>query len=279
MILRKLARCYRRLVFALGDIRWRGWRYFPPVTFRELPPRIKGDEIAKALELARPCDVVVLRHEGMLPNRVLGGAMVHAALCVGRDRVVEAVSDDEGGVVERHLIDTLQADYACILRPQAVGFSFHDIADVIERARSIVGFKYDVFFDFNTEEEYKLIQKDYAKAKRGKVRFACTEVPLYCFNDYRTTLDLYRVPNNKFLARLLRAIGLPIGEHLLTADMYFVAHFELVWASSACTPEWFSRMGCGEKVLAAVSNYWYKADCHRRGMADATSHGEDKQSG
>lgn len=249
---------YKFLVFKAGDTRWLGWRNFPFVaTWDVCKPEIKGEEVQTALRRARKGDVLVLRHDGFVSNFGIGGAMIHAALCIGEDHVIEALSDDEGGVVKTHLSDCLQADKAMLLRP--INLCDITVNQAVATAHSILGFKYDIFFDFNTEEERESIRNDHIAAKAGTVKFCCTEIPHYCYLDSVQSLDLYRTRNSGLVTKLLTFMGLAMGDTLITADMYLEANFEVVWASKGCTPEWFSSKKCCEETLARVTDYWKKS--------------------
>jgi hypothetical protein len=249
-----VANAYRWIIFKTGDIRWLGWRAFPfVITWDPKSPEIKGDEVAEAIKIAQPGDVLVVRHDGYLSNRGIGGAMVHAALCVGGDYVVEAVSDDEGGVRRAHLIDVLQSDKAVLLRPKYL--SKEQLLDALLDIHAIVGCKYDVYFQFNSEEERLLFKADPEGSKK-KAKFCCTEIPHFTYIEHVDKLQIYRETNPKFLAKVLRFFGLPVGEKLITADMYIEAEFEVVWASKGCTVNWFERMGASEKLVNRMGSYW-----------------------
>lgn len=246
---------WRFLVFKIGDTRWLGWKNFPAIVTWDAnctDPKINGYEVADAAAQLRPGDIIILRHENFLSNIGIGGAMIHAALYVGNNEVIEALSDDQGGVVKRHVFDTLRADKALVLRPDLDAFK---IVEAVGAARTLEGFLYDIYFDFNTEEEQKLIARDAEKAKAGAVRFCCTEIPHYCYLDHVEELQLYRTANRTLSTRLLNLVGLGIGGALITADMYVEANFKIVWASAGCTEAWFRARGCSEKFLARFKSF------------------------
>ncbi len=247
---------FRWLIFKVGDTRWTGWEYFPfVVEWDAYRAKIDQYEVHEAMKIIRPGDVIVLRHNGFLSNIGIGGAMIHAAICIGDDEVVEALSDDEGGVCRRHVADTLHADMAMILRPAIDAFA---IADAIGAAKSIVGYKYDVLFDFSSETERDYIRKNPDLAKAGGVKFCCTEVPHFCYLDSLEKLNLYRIRQCSFFQKILSWVGLHTGNQIVNADMYCEANFSLVWASKLCTPETFYKMGCSEKFIYRVKAYWEK---------------------
>ena len=250
-----IANAYRWTIFKTGDIRWLGWHAFPfIITWDPVSPAVKGDEVEAALKHAQPGDVLLVRHDGYLSNKGIGGCMVHAAICVGGDYIIEAVSDDEGGVRRAHLIDALQADKAMLLRPKYL--SKDKIFEALSNIHEIVGCKYDIYFEFNSEEERLLFEADPA-ISRGIVKFCCTEVPHFVYIKHIDVLQLYRKANPKFMAKVLRFLGLPVGDKLITADMYIEAEFNIVWASKGCTAKWFEGMGAGEKLVQRVKSYCF----------------------
>jgi hypothetical protein len=242
---------YRWLLFKGGDLRWLGWRGFPFVaTWDPHRPEVTGYELAQALRVAVPGDIVLLRHEGFLSNLGIGGAMVHAALCIGDDEVVEAVSDDEGGVVKRHLLDCLHdADKAMLIRPD---LSFDAVARAIEIARKLVGFHYDVFFDFWRCDFFANVVIQNPQNAKDIVRFCCTAIPYFCYRDERAHLGLYRERNQTWTTWLLSLLGLRVGDKVVRADAYITTNSEIVWASAGATSKWFEQRGAEERVYVTV---------------------------
>jgi hypothetical protein len=219
---------FRWVVFKTGDLRWIGWKHFPFIaTWDAYSCKIDQYEIHEAMKIARAGDVIILRHDGYASNLGIGGTFMHAALCVGNDECVEALSDDQGGVVRRHLADTLQADIAVILRPN-IGF---EVVDAVLTAKSLVGFKYDYLFDFNTQKAKNLIAHDYEASKAGRVLFCCTEIPFYCYMEVTEQLGLKTKRRASALQKILSLLGVHAGDNIITADMYLDANFTPVWAS------------------------------------------------
>jgi len=219
---------FRWAVFKTGDLRWIGWKHFPFIAaWDAYEPLINQYEVHEAMKILRAGDVIVLRHNGYASNLGIGGTFVHAALCIGNDEVVEALSDDQGGVCRRHVADTLKADIALVLRPN-IGF---EVVDAVLTAKSLIGFKYDVLFNFNTKHEKELIAADHKAAKAGKVLFCCTEIPFYAYMESAESLGLKTKQRTTFLHKILACLGINAGEDILTADMYVDANFSVVWAS------------------------------------------------
>lgn len=250
-----LANIYKWVIFKTGDTRWLGLKHFPfVVTWDVTKPEIKGEERRKAESIIKPGDVIILRHDGYASNAGIGGAMVHAAIAISSTTVVEALSDDEGGIVITDINDILMADKAMILRPQDL--TQKEIDNAINWANQIRGFYYDIYFNFNSENERLEILTNFEQAKKGKVKFCCTEVPHFCYLDVKDKLRLYRKRNPKTLAKIMSWFGAPMGEDILTSDMYISANFNIVWASRGTTHTWFEEMGCDESIVAKVKNYW-----------------------
>ena len=247
---------FRRIVFLVGDTR--RIRHFPWVTWDVSEHEIGLDEVIReALPVLRAGDVPLHRDKGFLSNVFIPGAMIHAGLYVGDGYLVEAVSD---GVVKRHAAYLLRSDYACIMRPRIgdEGSAVRDMAvkDACDWALKIIDFPYDVLFDFCGEEERVLIRRHGMDAVKHGVRFACTEIPHFCYLDYIAPLRLFRRRNINLLTRLLSWIGLSPGEAVVDADMYVTAEFDMVWCSRSMTVEWCKQMKCGEAFIHKVSEYW-----------------------
>lgn len=121
------------------------------------------------LELLKPGDVIVMRHDHTLTNLFLPGFWPHVALHMGTEserkslgvsfdedrsrraadpaRVLEAKKD---GVRFRPLAETLLVDSVAIIRPT---LDSSDIAEAISRAASHEGKLYNFDFDFFNDEK------------------------------------------------------------------------------------------------------------------------------
>lgn len=249
---------FRRIVFLVGDTR--RIKKFPWVTWDVHQHEIGLDEVLReALPLLERGDVLLHRDSGYLSNAFIPGAMIHAGLAVGDNYVIEAISE---GVVKRHAAHILYSDYACVMRPRIgdCGSPFRDLAvkEGCEWAEKIVGFPYDVLFDFCGEEERELVRKHGSGAKEHGVRFACTEIPYFCYLEHTASLRLFRRRNINFLTRMLSWIGLNPGEAVVDANMYVTSEFEVVWCSRSMTVEWCKKMKCSEAFIHKITEYWKK---------------------
>jgi hypothetical protein len=245
-------RLFRRLVFLMGDLRWLGWDKFPfCLGWYSYEEKIDLNEVIReALPLLQPGDVVLHRDEGFLSNVFIGGGMIHAGIYVGDGQLVEAISE---GVVMRHAAHILYSDRACILRPK-VGNDVKVAA--IEWANRIVGFAYDYLFDFNCQKNRELIKEHGKDAREKGVRFACTEVPYFCYYDAAPEMGIFRRRNVTLVTRILSWIGLSPGEAVVDADMYVKSQMDLVWCSKCFTPEWCEARGCDEGYVYKIRKYW-----------------------
>lgn len=239
---------YRWVIFKVGDIR--RLKSFPKLTWDVTYPEICGYERHKMAQMLQVGDVILSRHDGYLSNLGIGGAMIHGAIYVGDGSCVEAVSE---GVIKSSAYDALHADKVVIMR--AKGLSPKVRKEIADRALSIVGFEYDVLFDFNTEEEKEKILDNKELAKKS-VRFACTEVPFYAYNGWAKHLRIERKPNPSILAKLLVWVGLHVGDRIIKADDYIESDMEIVYVSKGATFMWFRSKGSSNQVLHKISKYW-----------------------
>lgn len=245
---------FRTLVFAIGDLKWTG-RWPMPFGWQPAEPKINLNEIIlEVLPLLQPGDVILHRDEGFFSNLFIGGVMIHAGLYVGEGQLVEAISD---GVVKRHAAHILHSDLACVLRPKV---SKADKAKAIAWSSKIIGFPYDYLFDFNGQWGRDMIEQHGIGAREKGVRFACTEVPYFCYIEKAPEMKVFRRKNVNMVTRLLSIIGMNPGDVVVDADMYFKSDMELVWCSSTMNPAYISRY-YGKAIDEAYSyklEKWWK---------------------
>lgn len=255
-------RIFRWIVFWVGDTR--KISHFPWVTWDVHEHKMDLNEVMlEALPLLEPGDIILHRDDGYLSNLFIGGAMIHAGIYMGGQQVVEAISD---GVLKRHAGYILHSDRACILRPKLPeGTREQALSEALEWADKIVGFPYDILFDFNGKKERQLIEQHGKEAARKGVRFCCTEVPYFCYHRYTGELGIKRRRNVSFLTKLLSVLGLSPGRAVVSADMYFTANFDLIWCSKHFTPAWCKKRRMNPEALKKVEDYWLS----RRGAAKA----------
>lgn len=248
-----LFRAFRWVVFWVGDTR--KISHFPWVTWDVHEHKIDLNEVMlEALPLLRPGDIVLHRDDGFLSNLFIGGAMIHAGLFVGGQQIVEAVSD---GVIKRHAGHILFSDRACILRPRLPEEKREQaVAEAVALAEKIVGFPYDILFDFNGRRERALVEQHGKDAVKKGVRFCCTEVPYFCYGAYTKDLRIVRKRNVSLATKLLSLLGLSPGKAIVAADMYFTANFDLIWCSRHFTVDWCRKRRASQGMLEAVAAYW-----------------------
>jgi hypothetical protein len=176
---------YRRVMFHI--FRWSGSAIAemrqPGVKPSGTPKRITHEQRRALIEMARPGDVFITRHDDAMSNWFLPGFWPHAALHLGcatdldsvtgpippalrvryRDstRFLEAKKD---GVRLRPAEETLAVDACLLLRPPLAP---ETLAEALGRALSHEGKLYDFLFDFRTAD-----------------RLACTEVIYRTYHGY-----------------------------------------------------------------------------------------------
>lgn len=244
----------RTLVFAIGDLKWTG-RWPMPFGWQPADPKITLNEvILEALPLLQPGDVILHRDEGFFSNLFIGGVMIHAGLYVGGGQLVEAISD---GVVKRHAAHILHSDLACILRPK---LDYADKAKAMAWSEKIIGFPYDYLFDFNGKWGRDMIIQHGIRSREKGVRFACTEVPYFCYLEKTADLKIFRRKNVNVVTRMLSLLGMRPGSVVVDADMYFKSDMELVWCSSTMTPAYISKCygGAIDEAYAYKLDKWWK---------------------
>ena len=243
---------FRWIVFLMGDIRWLGWDKFPfCLGWYSYEQKIDLNEVINdAIPMLEPGDVILHRDEGFISNLFIGGAMIHAGLYVGDGQVVEAISE---GVVRRHAAHILYSDRAVILRPRV---SDDAKAQAIEWGHRVVGFGYDFLFEFNGVEQRETIRKHGIEARNMGVRFACTEIPYFCYLDHAKSMGIKLRRNVNLLTKLLWFINVNPGEAVIDADMYVKADMDVIWCSKKFTPEYCTKMKCGDQYIAKIKSWW-----------------------
>ncbi len=153
------------------------------------PKRISGELRKALLELVRPGDVLVTRHDDALSNLFLPGFWPHAALYLGTAAELEQLGipvpagEGEGpwfleskkdGVQIRPAVETMAVDALVVLRPP---LKDGELAAAIRRAVSHEGKPYDFLFDFRTADRLVCTEVIYrAYHGIGPVSFHLEEV-------------------------------------------------------------------------------------------------------
>lgn len=161
----------KKLFTFIGNIQYYGWKH--PFWFSVSAPgyQLKGEHYRIVRPLLQPGDIVLQRFEGWVDKWFIPGFWNHAAIYIGNkeEQVVHAVSE---GVLIEDIINFMRTDHMIILRSKDTSLA----NDAISKAIGIVGCEYDFSFDFS-----------------NNVRFACTEVVDYCYdNQFFKTRRLFR---------------------------------------------------------------------------------------
>ena len=245
-------KAFRWIVFLMGDLRWLGWKKFPfCLGWYSYESKIDLNVVLRdALPLLEPGDVVLHRDEGFLSNIFIGGSMIHAGVYVGDGQLVEAISE---GVVRRSAAHILYSDRAVILRPNVASDAK---IQAVEWANRIVGFGYDFLFEFNGNREREMIRKHGHAARNMGVRFACTEVPYFCYLDFAKIMEINLRRNVTFLTKFVSLVGLRPGEAVIDADMYVKSDMDVVWCSKKFTADYCASMGCDDVYVKKIESWW-----------------------
>jgi hypothetical protein len=187
--LRRNRSAWKNVTFGLFEISGRAVAELrqPGIKAAGAPKRI-GAELRKALlDVARPGDVFVTRHDDALSNLFLPGFWPHAALHLGeagdlRRLEIPAPALESGhwfleskkdGVRVRPADETLEVDALVVLRPPLEG---EQLAEALRRAAGHVGKPYDFLFDFRTADRLVCTEVVYRGFHGvGSVRFHLRE--------------------------------------------------------------------------------------------------------
>ncbi len=265
----RLSRAWRRIVFWAGDVR--RLSHFPWVTWDVSEHLVEYDEASSALPLIRPGDIGLHREKGYLSNLAIPGFMKHAwihldgPVCFrdpdGGERtdttgmqIVEAVSE---GVLRRSALFPIRSDYTVILRPR--GVTPEEVHWALDKARRIIGCRYDADFEFDIEDELKLFAvqgepPDRQAARRQELEniranlraewdggFSCSETVSFAWWHERERLKLRR--------EKIR------GKNVILPDRFLNEGLEIVWMSDSVTPEAAEKFGLPEEGREMIRRY------------------------
>ena len=189
--------------------------------------RVTPEIRERLIELAKPGDVFVTRHDDAMTNLFLPGFWPHAALYIGTDEerkkigvdttreeyqsmpgIVRFLEAKKDGVLFRPCEDTLQVDSCVILRPK---LSQKSRSAALNRSISHGGKLYDFVFDFSKAERLvcsELIYRSYdgfegihfELSEKAGNNYLSTEDFLNqsLSNDWFDVIALYGVGNDQF---------------------------------------------------------------------------------
>lgn len=255
-----LSSIFRALVFFFGDLKLH--RPSPsPITWAKHDHLVKFDEIDYVKrQILEPGDIVIHRDNGYASNAFISGVGIHAGVYLGHFRgkpfqLIEAISE---GVVIRSASYILHTDYFWVLRPKKGVLSGSNVLSCIKKACLLEGFKYDYLFNFNTEEQWKLIN-EYGpeEAMNRGVRICCTEVVALAFCDYLEELGIYPTRNDGIIVRVLSLLGLVPGRYIYHADSYITAPgLDLVYVSESVTRDFLNKNKATLEMEKIHERYW-----------------------
>jgi uncharacterized protein YycO len=148
--------------------------------------RVTQDLLIEIQKKLTPGDVIITRHDDALSNLFLPGFWPHAAFYMGNPSQLEMlhlattpdfdcqiIESKKDGVKFRPLSETLYVDNFVVIRPRLPQQS---IAQVIQKAMSHVGKRYDFLFDFTQADRLACTELVY-RAYHGvdELQFTLTE--------------------------------------------------------------------------------------------------------
>jgi len=122
--------------------------------------KLKGFEIRQILNLMRPYDILLRRHNGYLNGLAIPGYWMHVALVLPDGRIANST---KYGVISEDILDWFRCDCCSLLRPNISV----DLNYVAKKATSML--------DNNTKYDYEF------SADNGKVY--CTEFIDICYEN------------------------------------------------------------------------------------------------
>lgn len=106
---------------------------------------IRGNQIRQVCDLLQPGDLILRGYNHFLDSLLIPGKYSHIGVYVGNFNVIHAIAE---GVQSTDVIDFLQADRVCILRPNS------NQEQAIQYVTSHIGSKYDFRFNSSDSSEF-----------------------------------------------------------------------------------------------------------------------------
>lgn len=101
--------------------------------------KLTYETVAELEDLLEPGDVLLTRTNGELTTLIVPGFWKHAAVCIGKSKIIDATF---AGVKERWLADlVMRTDYLAVMRVKEV--TVHDQINITEFAQDQLGKVYD----------------------------------------------------------------------------------------------------------------------------------------
>lgn len=130
------------------------WVLKTVIPFVEIPGyrKIRGVKYHEGYDLLKPGHIILTINDGK-PFTKLYKGWKHAALCVGKGEYPEVLEMTSHDFTESHFYDICaESSRVCII--ECVDFSDGYIIQMIEKAKSFKGAKYDAEFDLGIEALY-----------------------------------------------------------------------------------------------------------------------------
>ena len=147
---------------------WVGFlRIFDDVMLLLRPPRVRAEHLRKAMEIAKPGDIICRRFAYYLDAYFIRGKYTHSCVVINDREVIHAVAD---GVIVTDIIEYLKdTDGFVILKPPYMDDAEkRKVIDFCKKAQE-AGIPYDFLFDKNYDGAYycnELIWRAFREAGR-----------------------------------------------------------------------------------------------------------------
>jgi uncharacterized protein YycO len=161
--------------------------------------KIKGPQQRQILDKVESGDILLRRYDKYLSGLGIPGYYTHSGLCVDDGRVIHAVG---GGIVEEDILTFSRCDGIAILRPK-IEVSRLAQHGAVQKAKSLIGTKYDWLFDFDDDRYY-----------------SCTEMVYECYKDYRSETGIKVRGEDEFPANSI------IPDDFLNFDLDLIYEFK-----------------------------------------------------
>lgn len=128
-----------------GDIKvfkYPFWIVYDPEQYQ-----ISGTKLREILNVLQPGDIIARGYVNYLDGYFIPGRYSHTGIYIGADTMIHSVAE---GVCKVDVLDFLQCDRCCIIRPK----NRNAVTDAIDRAHMYLGTKYDFSFSAGDDALY-----------------------------------------------------------------------------------------------------------------------------
>ena len=186
---------WKKFLTIIGDIKIFKTPMFVIYDNRPFDYNLRGRDIRQMEDLLKPGDIVLRGYDHYLDGYLIPGKYSHSGIYVGDHNIIHAIAE---GVCEVDVIDFLQCDRACIMRPNK------GQKKAIARAKKWIGTEYD--FKFNSSDSSA---------------FYCHELCACCYKD---TIDVTAFYPNVFGKKEV----LWLGKQYLADSFIYNDNFEKI---------------------------------------------------